>query len=313
MITENSQRQAQFEAILFQYLWIFSISGIVIASLIQFYLTKKLTRPLRKLIESTKAMKAGEYPDPLEVKEENEVGQLITHFNDLVEQLKMNEEHRKKLVSDLSHEFRTPLSNLNGYLKALHHGVIEPDPKLYESLSKETGRLTQMVEQMEQLKEWDYISKQTFSEKEPRGMRLMAEQVEEMFRWELKKAGIDVEVHVQSSNVNVSEGSILQVISNFLDNAIRYYEGKGPIIIKGKELEQEYMLSVTGPSQTIPVEEQEKIFERFYRSAQTGTQYLGGTGLGLTISKEIIQHHEGKIGVKTQNGQNTFWFTLPLD
>src|SRR5699024_12503330 len=105
-----------FDTTLFQYILIFSISAIVASSLVHFYVTKKLINPLQELINSTIRIKKGDYPTPLSSSSTDEIGQLTTHFNDLVQQLKTNQENRKKLVSDISHELRTPLSNLNGYM-----------------------------------------------------------------------------------------------------------------------------------------------------------------------------------------------------
>lgn len=312
MGTMGNQKQIQFNSTLFQYLWIFSISTIVIGSLIHFYLTKRLIKPLKELIESTKRMKQGQYPLPIEGQSEDEMGQLVGHFNELVMQLKNNQQHRQKLVSNLSHEFRTPLSNINGYLNALSNGVIKGDQKLYQSLHKESNRLISLVEQLEQLKEWDYVSKQTFSEKEPVDIDLLVEQSVEMFRWSLKKADISVEVKTEPGIVNVYNGGIPQVISNLIDNAIRYYQGTGPIAIIGENLETEYCVSVSGPGQTIPLPEQDRIFERFYRLDPSRERDTGGTGLGLAISREIIEHHSGTIGINSNGNHHTFWFTLPL-
>ncbi|WP_373895224.1 sensor histidine kinase [Virgibacillus natechei] len=308
----NAQKQGQFETVLFQYLWIFSASAIVIGSITHFYITRKLMKPLNKLIGSTKRMKAGHYPDPIEVTSKDETGQLIGHFNDMVRQLKMNEEHRQKAISDLSHEFRTPLSNLNGYLNALSSGVIDGDEKLYRSLYEESRRLTDMVKQLEQLKEWDYISNQTFSEKKPVDMHMAVMQSVEMFHWTLENAGISVDVHSDYGVVNVDDDGISQVIDNLLDNAIRYYQGTGPVFVKGEKRNNVYRVSVAGPGQAIPAEERDRIFERFYRTDPSRNYYSGGMGLGLAISKEIIEHHGGKTGVQSEGNFHTFWFTLPL-
>ncbi|WP_255259694.1 cell wall metabolism sensor histidine kinase WalK [Lentibacillus sp. CBA3610] len=308
----NAQKQGQFEAVLFQYLWIFSAAAIVTGSLTHFYITRKLTEPLKKLIDSTKRMKSGHYPKPIEVKSKDETAQLIGHFNDMVYQLKMNEEHRQKAISDLSHEFRTPLSNLNGYLNALSSGVIDGDEKLYRSLYDESQRLTDMVKQLEQLKEWDYISNQTFSEKEPVDMHMAVMQSVEMFHWTLENADISVDVHSEYGVVNVDGGGILQVIGNLLDNAVSYYQGTGPIFVKGEKLDNIYRVSVAGPGQAIPAEELDRIFERFYRTDTSRSYYSGGTGLGLAISKEIVEHHGGKIGAESDGNFHTFWFALPL-
>lgn len=307
----TTQKQSQFEATLYQYLWIFSISTIVIASLTHFYLTKKLFHPLRELIDSTKKMKQGKYPEPIKVKSNGEIGELINHFNGLVKQLEDNEKHRQKLVSDLSHEFRTPLSNLKGYLRALQTGVIEGDEDLYQSLYEESNRLIYLVEQMEQLKEWDHVSTLTFSEKSPVNMKKLVEQSVEMFRWVLKQNDIEIDVEVTPSMVNVNGDAIAQVISNILDNAIRYFEGTGPIIIKGVPIQQDYKLCVTGPGKSISAREQERIFERFYRTDHSRSRELGGSGLGLAISKEIIEHHGGVIGITSKENMHTFWFRVP--
>lgn len=311
LVTMSYQKQVQFEATLFQYLLIFSISTIVIGSLTHFYLTKKLVNPLRELISSTKKMKQGEYPNPIQVKSDGEISELINHFNELVTQLKDNEQYRQKLVSDLSHEFRTPLSNLNGYLRALQNGVIEGDQKLYQSLYEETKRLIDLVEQMEQLKEWDYVSTQNFTEKSPVHIEKIVKQCIDMFRWAIQQANINLHVDVTPSIVTLNRSAITQVISNLLDNAIRYYEGTESITIRGIDFASQYKLCITGPGKPIPVEERERIFERFYRVDQSRSREFGGSGLGLAISKEIIEQHRGKIGIISEDNRHTFWFTLP--
>ncbi len=308
----NEQKQEKFNAVLFQYLWFFSIGAIVIGSLIHFYITRKLIEPIKKLIESTKRMKTGHYPGPIDVKTKDETGQLIGHFNDLVQQLKVNEQHRQKVISDLSHEFRTPLSNLNGYLKALCNGVVDGDVKLYQSLYDESQRITSMVKQLEQLKEWDYISNQTFLEKKPVDMQLILTKSVEMFHWTLENAGMSVEFNTEHGVINADSIGISQVIDNLLDNAIQYYGGEGPIFIKGERLVDRYRVSVAGTGQAIPTENPDRLFERFYRTDTSRSYHSGGTGLGLAISKEIIAHHGGEIGVWSDRDFHTFWFTLPL-
>ncbi|GGA72001.1 hypothetical protein GCM10008025_14790 [Ornithinibacillus halotolerans] len=312
LVSMSSQKQARFESTLLQYLWIFSISTIIIGSLTHFYLTKKLIRPLRELIDSTKKMKHGEYPQPITMKPDGEIGELISHFNDLVQQIEANEQHREKLVSDLSHEFRTPLSNLNGYLKALKAGVIEGDEKLYRSLYEESRRLIHLVEQMEQLKEWDYVSNQNFTQKTPSNIEKLVYQVVEMFRRKLKQANIEMVVDVASCQLIVNSAAITQVISNLLDNAIRYYEGNSPIEIRGIVDQSTYKLSITGPGKPISMEERKKIFDRFYRVDHSRSREFGGSGLGLAISKEIIERHQGRLSVTSEGNIHSFWLLLPI-
>lgn len=304
------QRQNQFNAALFQFLWIFSALTIIIGSLLHFYFTKKLMGPLKELIESTKAMKDGRYPKTIQNGSDGEIGELTGHFNELVQQLKSKEQSRQKVVSDLSHEFRTPLSNLNGYMNALSNGVIEGDAALFKSLHGEAKRLTSMVEQLEQLKEWDLAAAAPLVETKQEEMSQLIRQTVEMFQW---RKDITVQIEAASGIVGVYNGGIQQVLSNMIENAVRYYQGTKPIQIIGEISGSNYCVSIISEGQKIPETDREKIFERFYRSDSSRNRDTGGSGLGLAISKEIIEFHKGEIGLNFIKGRYAFWFKVPLD
>lgn len=309
----NEYRQKQFNTTLWQYLWIFSVSTIVLGSLIHFYLTKKLMRPLKNLIESTKVMKEGRYPETIQGQSKGEVGELVLHFNELVQQLKNNEQSRRKIVSDLAHEFRTPLSNLNGYMNALSNGVIAGNAELFKSLHGEAERLTMMVEQLEKLKEWDFAATQTLVETKREEMSRLIRQTANMFHWQLQEQNIHVQINAEPGMVQVCNGGIQQVLSNIIENAIRYYEGIKPIQIVGDSDGTHYRVSIISDGREIPDTDAEKIFERFYRTDPSRNRDTGGSGLGLAISKEIIELHKGEIGLDSSKGRYAFWFKVPLD
>lgn len=309
----GEQGQRQFNTILLQYLLAFSLITIVMGSIIHFYFTKKLIKPIRKMITATKQMNKGNYPEPIKNHSHDEVGILIQQYNRLIEQLKNNEMNRKEFVSNISHEFRTPLANLEGYLKALKSGMIAGDEQLYAALVEEANRLTFMVDQFEQLKEWDHLHSQKIITKEGIAIHELIKQCIAMFKWQLAKCNIPYDVQVEAKDVFVQAEGIQQVISNFLDNALHYYVGEQKILIQGKVVDSyTYEVSVTGPAPAIPPEERERIFERFYRLEHSQNRKTGGSGLGLAIAKEIVENHCGKIGVKRIGVQNKFWFTIPL-
>ncbi|MBT2582863.1 ATP-binding protein [Planococcus sp. ISL-109] len=307
------QRQNQFNAALLQFLWMFSAATIVVGSLLHFYFTKKLMGPLKELIESTKVMKDGRYPKTIQTQSGGEIGELIGHFNELVQQLKLKEQSRQKIVSDLSHEFRTPLSNLNGYMNALSNGVIKGDTALFQSLHGEAKRLTTMVEQLEQLKEWDIAATETLVETQQEDMSQLIRQTVEMFHWRLQEQHIHVDIEAVPGIVGVYNGGIQQVLGNILDNAIRYYEGTAPIRIEGKVSGTHYHVSIISEGQEIPETDAQKIFERFYRTDPSRNRDTGGSGLGLAISKEIVELHKGTIGLDSKDGRYAFWFVIPLE
>lgn len=306
-------RQEQFNSTLLNYLWIFMIAAALFGSVFHFYLTKHLIKPIRSLIQSTEQMKLGQYPQSVEVYRNDEIGQLVEQYNGLLEQLQRNEIHRKKLITDLSHEIRTPLSNLSGYLQALKDGDISGDKILYSSLYEESNRLAQMIEQLEQLKEWDYLAAQTIVKKKPYEIGNLLNQCVEMFKRTLVEKEISIQVEVEPCELDMHAEGIQQVISNLIDNAIRYYEGAGPILLTGKKQGKDYRISITGPSRPIPAKERENVFRRFYRLDASRSRMTGGSGLGLAISKEVVErHHQGKIGIGTRDMSNEFWVLLPI-
>lgn len=289
-------------------------TAAVTASLLHFFLTKRLIQPIRNLSESTEQLKQGHYPEPIETTKRDEIGQLVSQYNGLIQQLQMNEEQRKHLISDLSHEIKTPLSNLNGYLQALKDGDLTGDPAMFASLYQESSRLSQMIEQLEQLKEWDHLSAQHITGKETVNMQEVLKQCAAMFQWTLDQRQIKLQIQAEKGELPVHVEGIQQALSNLLDNAIRYYDGSGPVTLTGENIGTYYRVAVTGPSDPIAAEEKDKIFKRFYRIDSSRSRDTGGTGLGLAITKKIIENnHQGSIGVDAFDNSNTFWLTLPIN
>lgn len=301
-------RQGQFNKVLFKYLWVFILISFSISSALQFYFTKRLLRPIHTLTHATKALKEGYYPEQMEMEREDEIGELVHQYNELIQQLRTNEAERNKIVADLSHEFRTPLSNLNGYLQALKNDVIEADHALYEALYKESQRLTGMVYQLDKMKEWDHVSSQSLVEKDLVDIEAIIKQSAEMFHWRLEKEQITLQLQVETSDLFVHVSGIQQVLSNLLSNALDYYEGSGDIVVTGEKGVESYYISVAGPSKQIAIREEEKLFERFYRS---DSSYRSGSGLGLAIVKRIVESAGGEVGLDIDENENCFWLTLP--
>ncbi|MHA6252539.1 sensor histidine kinase [Oceanobacillus sp. CAU 1775] len=223
------------------------------------------------------------------------------------------EEQRKRTIADLSHEFRTPLTNLNGYLRALQNGIIEGNEKLYHALYEESSKLIRIVEQLEMLEQSSNWGTQSKQEKEMVDSKEFIEKSVEIFRWSLIEKGIELKIDVDSSPVLIDPTSISQVINNLVDNAIRYYDGVEPISITGSCSEKMFKVSIRGPGIPITGVDREKIFERLYQGNASKLRKLGGSGLGLAISKEIIEEHQGEIGLDSDGQLHTFWFTVSLE
>lgn len=304
-------RQLQFNSTFLQYVLTFSVIGLFIGGILHFYLIKKLLKPVRELITSTKQLKEGNFPELIQLNSDDEIGQLVEQYNGLITQLKNNEQERTKLVSDVSHEFRTPLSNLNGYLYALKSGAIDGNEKIYQSLYNEVYRLTHLIDDIDKLKEWNHITSQAYSQKSKVNIKEQLEQCVAMFELTIDRHDIPLEIRAADREVVINVEGIQQVLSNLIDNAVRYYEGNSAIQVTGEGLSDSYKISITGPGKPIKQAEAKKVFERFYRIDESRNDQTGGSGLGLSIAKEIVDKHGGDIGLVSEQNNNTFWFTLP--
>src|SRR5690625_4107427 len=277
MANFDEQRQQQFNTTLFYYLLIFAASGVVVGSFLHVYLTRRIVAPIRRLIQSMRELEKGSYPKKITVMAKGELGLLIEQYNQMIEQLKAHDGERKKLIADLSHETRTPLANLQGYLHGLQTGVITGDKVLYRSLYNETKRLTNLIEQLDQLKELDNKIEHIILPKDIIHISKEIEQCLAMFEWALTEKGISLHVNVDEAEIHANEASIQRVLTNLIDNAIRYYVETGPIEIVGIKKDTVYKISVKGPSEQIPYEAKEKLFDRFYRVDQSRNRSSGGT------------------------------------
>ena len=306
-----AQRQQQFNATLYQYLLVFTIIGILLSSVLHFYFTKRLVGPIKQLIEATEILKKGSYPKPIKTSSKNEVGELVTHYNELINQLKLSHAQREKLVTNLSHELRTPVANLQGYLYALKTGTIEGDPELFESLYLEANRLTSMIEQIDQINDLNSIKFETDKQLTEISIDHVISSTLKMFELELSNRNIKVEQHIDTCLLIAHEESIKQLVSNLIDNAIKYNIEEKPIKIIGRVTDNYYELSIGGTSGKLTEEAQERLFDRFYRDDPSRNRQTGGTGLGLSIVQDIVEFHQGEIEVINSEDYNQFIVKLP--
>ncbi len=305
-------QQIRFNSTLLQYLWMYSIGAIIIGSFIHYMMTKRMMRPVRNLAASMESLKEGKYPDLIQTSSMDEVGQLVSHFNDLIVRLKENEETRNKVITDMAHELRTPMSNINGYLEGMSKGVIKGSPELYHSLHLEAKRITSMIQQLYAIKEWDSFLEPTPLDREPADIKKLAVNCLGLFEWDLEQRGIKAEADIESRELMLHREGIQQVLTNLLQNAVQYYEGSAPIVVKGATREEHYELSVSGPGKLIAENDKEKVFERFHRTDASRSRQTGGAGLGLAISREIAERHNGELLLETDGQHHHFILKLPI-
>ena len=237
----------------------------------------------------------------------------ILVFHD-VTRLKQLERTREEFVANVSHELRTPLSHIRGYVETLLGGA-KDDPKVatrfLQTIERNAGRLQSLIEDLLTISELESgrvtLNLQTVS------LRAVVEKVREDLKARAAAKAIALSSEAADLPVRADVGRLEQVVSNLVDNAIKYGRSGGRVVIGGRTTgdgQTEIFVQDDGPG--LPAEALERVFERFYRVDKARSREQGGTGLGLSIVKHIVQSHGGKVWATSAPGRGaTFFFTLP--
>lgn len=270
-------------------------------------------RPLRKITEAAKQYATGNLDYEIPIYTQDEIGYLSASLNYMAAQLKDMEDYQKKIVANVSHDFRSPLTSIKGYVEAMTDGTIPPElhEKYLNIILFETERLTDLTKDLLTLNEFD--TKELLLDKSKFDIQEMIKHTAASFE------GICIEKHVairlllleDKVTVYADRRKIQQVLYNLIDNAIKFSENDSAVVIEVTAKHEKIFISVKDSGIGIPRKELGKIWERFYKSDLSRGKDKKGTGLGLAIVKEAIQAHDENINVISTEGVGTeFIFSL---
>ena len=270
--------------------------------------------PLRKITEAAKQYASGNLDYEIPVNSQDEIGYLSASLNYMSTHLKDMEDYQKKFVANVSHDFRSPLTSIKGYIEAIADGTIpvELQGKYLNIILFETERLTDLTRDLLTLNEFD--TKDLLLNKESFDLHEMMKQVAASFEGTCTSRKISIELLFASRvlYVHADRSKIQQVLYNLLDNAIKFSNPQSTVTIETTERGEKIFTSVRDYGIGIPKEDLSKIWERFYKSDLCRGKDKKGTGLGLAIVREIIQAHNENINVISTEGVGTeFIFSLP--
>ena len=271
-------------------------------------------RPLRQITEAAKQYAMGNLDYAIPVHSHDEMGYLSASLNFMSVQLKDMDDYQKKIVANVSHDFRSPLTSIKGYVEAMTDGTIPPE--LHEKYLKiilfETERLTDLTQDLLTLNEFD--TNHLLLNREVFDIHEMIKHVAASFEGVCtqKKISIELVFATKHLNVNADKRKIQQVLYNLLDNAIKFSDPNSIVTIETTDRGEKVYTSVKDNGMGIPRSALGKIWERFYKSDLSRGKDKKGTGLGLAIVKEAIQAHGENITVVSTEGVGTeFSFSLP--
>lgn len=271
-------------------------------------------RPLRIITQAATEYASGNLDYTIPVNTQDEMGYLSASLNYMSSQLKDMEDYQKYFVANVSHDFRSPLTSIKGYVEAMADGTIPPEfqQKYLDIILFETERLTDLTRDLLELNEFDtknlLLNKTTFD------LHEVIKSTAASFEGTCTKKKISIELILAKKHLNVfaDKSKIERVLYNLIDNAIKFSDPDSIITVETTELGEKVFTTVKDNGIGIPRDALNKIWERFYKTDLSRGKDKKGTGLGLAIVKESIQAHGENINVISTEGVGTeFTFSLP--
>lgn len=286
----------------------------LLSLIIVIFFTEMVYIPLRKITEATEQYAAGNMHYEFSVDSEDEMGYLAASLNYMASEIARSEDNQKKFVANVSHDFRSPLTSIKGYLEAMLDGTIPPEmhEKYLTIVLNETDRLTKLTNSLLTLNNLN--TKGVMLERTDFDINQVIRNVAASFEGTCRQKNVAIELVLVGDYlyVNADMGKIQQVLYNLLDNAIKFSHHDSAIKIEITEKRSKIFVSVKDRGIGIPKNDLKLIWDRFYKSDLSRGKDKKGTGLGLSITKEIIHAHGEHINVISTEGVGTeFIFSLP--
>jgi signal transduction histidine kinase len=311
-LTTDPDSNALSEAIGDFLIW-GGLLAVAIALLLTFFLSRRISAPVKALTASARQLGQGDFSQRVQFHNKGELGELSQAFNSMAGDLERAEQLRRNLVADVAHELRTPLSNIRGHLEAVRDGVMKPDKKTIHSLYEEAFLLSRLVDDLQELSLAEAgelkLLCQTLDISDLIKQAVAAGQAEALNKGLL----LSIDLPVGLPQVNIDSHRIRQVLRNLLENAVAHTSEGGAITVSARQRDSWVEISVADTGEGIPADDLPNIFERFYRVDKSRARATGGSGLGLTIARRLVEAHGGKIQVQSELGKGShFRFTLPV-
>lgn len=286
---------------------------LIISFVLLGIISGKIMRPIRKINAVAEEYSTGNFETKLNIKSHDEIGQLAATLEYMASELSKLDDYRRSFISNISHDFRSPLTSIKGYIEAIQDGTIPPEKqsKYLDIVVAETNRLTKLTSSLLELNDFDsygiWLMRREFDVID------LVKSAMNTFEGKCieKNISLILNNHTKSSIVYADKTKIQQVIYNLLDNAIKFTsEGKN-IYITLTEKNEKLFVSVKDEGCGIPADSLKKIWVRFYKADTSRGKDKQGTGLGLAITREIVKAHGENINVVSTEGVGSeFTFSL---
>lgn len=290
-----------------------SLAALLAAGVASILLTRRIVRPIGRLAEASRRIAEGHYGERVPVPGSTEIGALAASFNTMAEALEHTEARRRELLGDVAHELRTPLATIGGYLEGLTDQTLAAEPEILERLSGDVHRLQRLVSDLEELSRLEAPAFELKISGTAAGPLLEAAAARLRPQAEAKGVTIRVSVAPHLPAVRIDADRIQQVLLNLVGNAIQYTPAGGQVTVSARGEDGWVRVDVADTGIGIAPEHLPHVFERFYRVDRSRARAGGGSGLGLTIARGLVDAHGGRIWAESAGPRRgtTVSFTLP--
>jgi signal transduction histidine kinase len=274
-------------------------AALITAALVSAFLSGRIVRPVQALAGAARRVSGGDYDTRVEVTGNDELTVLARAFNDMAGSLASAEQRRRRLLSDVAHELRTPLATIDAYLEGLVDGVVAADPETWQLLRRESSRLNRLTEDIAHVSRAE--ERQLDLDLERVQPRLLIEAAARAAGPAFAAKGVELRVEPDrdTPDVEVDRDRIGEVLANLLENALRHTPPGGTVVLAARADRSDAVLSVTDNGEGLDAGDVERIFERFYRADPSRSRDRGGSGIGLTISRAIAEAHGGTLSAES--------------
>ncbi len=294
--------------------------SVLAAIVVSVLFSRQIVSPVQEMMSISQHIADGHFDERVNIpgeqspSEMDELANLAVSFNRMASKLAQTETIRRQLIGDVAHELRTPLSTIKASMEGLIDGVLPAQIETYQQVHREADRMQRLVNDLQELSrveaggfEMERQDVRIDASIETARTRLERQYIE-------KGVALEVEIEPNLPLIHADENRIGQVLLNLLGNALQYTPPKAKVCVRAARSKDEILVQIQDTGIGIPLEHLPHIFSRFYRVDKSRSRASGGSGIGLTIAKHIVEAHGGHIWAESpgKDKGSTFSFTLPI-
>jgi len=296
------------------FIFVIAVVSALVAVLIGWLQSRRIVAPVKALSGAAKKVADGDYTQRIEASRKDEIGEMANAFNTMAEDLEEQRVLRQRVMSDIAHELRTPLSVLQIDLESIQDGINQPNQENIGILRDQVIYIGKLVNDLRMLAladagelsiEMDVLSLSSL-------IQAIASRVESSLKE--KQLTLVLDLLEDDLLINGDEQRLSQVLLNLINNARQHTPPGGTIKVSGLRVGDEIQISIEDNGEGIPDADLPHVFDRLYRSSNSRSRKTGGTGLGLSIARSLVEAHHGRVWIRSKEGQGTtISFSLPAE